>query len=175
MPLSGASAAYIGARGGAAGIATAASFGGVLEASRAMGARFDRSVAWIYEPPTALGQKVVMVLGSVFRVLAGETAYIGTGYAGDEQDVWIPVPAGTALELHVGVDEDAGAGSYAATLRKQGADTALAVSLTGTTRKASIAGSVVFAAGDWLSVKVVASGGAPDAHVNVSVKYQFAT
>lgn len=133
---------------------------------------FAGSAIWIFEPS---GQRVLIVLGSIFRVKSGTTVYLATGLSTNEADVWVPLSAGTALELQVGVDQDAGAGSYVATLRKEGADTALAVTLTGTTRKGSSSGAVAFAGGDRLAIKLVPSGGAPDAYVNVSIKYQFAS
>lgn len=167
-----------GVRGSSAigGVASPRSYlGSVDGALSRLGRIGTGSAIWIYEDPTPLGQKVLKVLGSIFKVQPGAVVYIGTGLSEIEDDVQIPVPAGTALEMVVGVDEDAGAGSYVATLRKQNGDTVMVATLTGTTRKDTATGSVAFAAEDWLSVKLQLVGPAPAAHVNISLKYQFAT
>lgn len=116
----------------------------------------------------------LLMLASVFRVGQASTAFVGPGgVANDEEDIRVPVPALTVKELHVGCDEDAGTGSYSYTLMKNGSATALTFTLTGSTRKGSIATDITFASGDWLSLRVVASGSAPAAHHNASVKVTY--
>lgn len=109
----------------------------------------------------------------------GKTVFFGAGgISTDENDVLLAMPAGTALELVVTSSVAAGAGSIVCTLRKEQADTLVIVTLTGSgsaNRKGSSAINVVFAEKDWLSMRLVSSGGAPDAIVNVALKYQFAT
>lgn len=116
----------------------------------------------------------LLMLASVFRVNASSTAYVGPGGVADSiEDVRVPVPAMSVLELHCGADEDPGTGSYAYTLMKNDTATALTFTITGTTRKGSIAVTTAFASGDWLSLRVVATGAAPAAHHSASVKVTF--
>lgn len=139
----------------------------------------DRGGLWIYEPPTALGQKVVLMFSTVLNLGAGQTVFLGAGgISTDENDVLLAMPAGTALELVVTSNVAPGAGSIVCTLRKEQVDTLVVVTLTGSgaaNRKGSSAISTVFAAKDWLSMRLQSSGGAPAAIVNVALKYQFAT
>jgi hypothetical protein len=120
------------------------------------------------------GGSDILMLASVFRVNASSTAYVGPGgVASSIEDVQVPVPAMSILELHCGCDENPGTGSYTYTLMKNEVDTALTFSLTGTSRKGSIAISTAFASGDWLSLRVVASGAAPAAHHSASLKVSY--
>lgn len=116
----------------------------------------------------------LLMLGSVFRVDSGTTAYVGpSGVSGFIEDVQVPVPALTVNELHCGCDEDPGTGSYTYTLMKNGNATGLTFTIAGTTRKGSVSLETAFASGDWLSLRVVATGDAPAAHHNASVRVTY--
>ena len=114
------------------------------------------------------------MFGSVFPVNAGETMYLGIGYDASEAAIQFPMPAGTAVELHCGTNQDPGAGNYVYTLRKNNTDTVLAFSLTGTNRKGQKTQNVTFGSGDWMSLRVAAVGGAPTAHHTATLRYSYA-
>src|SRR5574341_1082320 len=96
---------------------------------------------------------------------AGATKYVNWGAfdAASEPNVSIPAPyAMTFKNMRAFTGGSPGAGqSYTITLRKNGADTALAVTISdGGTSGSDLADTVAFAAGDTISVKCVASAGA---------------
>lgn len=116
----------------------------------------------------------LLMLASVFKVDAASTAYIGPGGVSTSiEEVQVPVPALTVNEIYCGCDSDPGAGTYTYTLMKNGSSTALTLAITGANRKGSLLSPVTFAPGDWLSLRISASGSAPSAHHNASLKITY--
>ena len=104
------------------------------------------------------------------QVSAAGTYYIGPGgVSSSESVVEFPMVAGVCTKL-AALDEVVG-GTRVYTLRKNGADTALTVTLSGSTQTASVTGSVTFADGDRASIKLVKSAGAQVSRHAVSLKH----
>ena len=136
--------------------------------------RIVTTTPWYYEP-VANGRKVPLMFGTIFKLRTGSDVYLGeSGMSTNEDDVLLAMPAGTALELTMTASAQPGAGRYALTLRKEKADTAMVIELTGTTRKGSSSIEIPYADLDWLSMHLQSLDGAPDAVINVALKFQFA-
>ena len=119
------------------------------------------------------------MFSTILKLGAGKTVFLGGGgISTDEDAVVVAMPAGTIVEIDVTSSEEPGAGSYTVTLRKEKADTASVVTLTGAgdaNRKGKSTVSVPFSSLEWLSLRLASAGGAPDAYITVAIKYQFAT
>ena len=141
---------------------------------RSYAPRADDSVfVLVVASPTTKG--LLIVLGSITRITANATGYIGSnGYSMTRERVRFPVPAGTAKEFQVGVYDQPGAGSYVFTVTKNGVDTGLTVTLTGSQTRGSIVADVAFSAGDWVDVKAVASGAAPATYASPTIWFERA-
>lgn len=103
-----------------------------------------------------------MIGGTGFSIAGTATVYVAAYADQTEGDVQVALPACTLTNLNV--RRSVGTGSTVYTVRKNGSDTALTVTLTGATTTGSSGASVSFAAGDLFSLKIVASGGAEAYH-----------
>lgn len=102
-------------------------------------------------------------LGAKASLSAGATVYFGIGASSASDDVFYVVPeAGVLSTLRYQGGGSPGAGqTFTHTLRKNGADTALTCSNTAAATTASdTSHTVAVAAGDYISIKSVASAGA---------------
>lgn len=104
----------------------------------------------------------VMIGGTGFSIAGTATVYLGAFMDETEADVQVALPACSLADLNV--RRSAGTGTTVYTLRKNGSDTAMTVTLSGATTTGSVAGPVSFAAGDLFSLKIVATGGATAYH-----------
>lgn len=103
-----------------------------------------------------------MIGGTGFEIGGNATIYVGAFADQTEGDAQVALPACTLTNLNV--RRSVGAGTTTYTVRKNGSDTALTVTLSGSTTTGSSGASVSFAAGDLFTVKIVASGGASAYH-----------
>jgi hypothetical protein len=102
--------------------------------------------------------------GSVTPISPGTLAYVGIGWSVVENKAeFLMMIAGTVTDFGVtiGISSDLGSAVLVSTLRKNGVDTSLSVSLTGTARSGFVAGTVAFAKGDRASIKANVPAGAP--------------
>ena len=127
-------------------------------------------------PVFATGEVDLMIGGTQFSVSAGRTLFVGSTADNSEADVAVPVPALTITELYAYASSAPGTGeTYTLTVRKNGVDTSLAATISGTSSSANDSASISFSAGDRFSVSVVTSSGAATASISFSVKRQFAS
>lgn len=151
----------------------------VGDAATALSRIVESGSLWVYAVPTATGQKVVLMFSTILKLGVGATVFLGGGgISTDEDAVVVAMPAGTVVEVAVTSSEEPGAGTYTATLRKEKADTAVVVALTGAgdaNRKGKSTVSVPYSSLEWLSLRLESTGGAPATYITVAIKYQFAT
>lgn len=147
--------------------------------SRHYGPSYYPRADWISIPnltPDPMGEFDVIAGGSLTTVTGGSTFYLGLFGSLNEGRVSIPMPACTITELRCRSTVAPGtAKSFTYTLRKNSADQlTLQVALSDSAVESSDTGSVVFAAGDKLSVTLVTDSGAAEAYHLWSVKLQLA-
>lgn len=111
--------------------------------------------------------------GAATDVTSGQTKYHSifpnrnAYFLTDEEECKIPMPtSGTVTDMYIyctqNSDTGPGASSWIVTLRKNGADTGLAVTLTGAGQSGNNSTNVTFVAGDELSLSFEVTGGASD-------------
>jgi len=130
----------------------------------------------IVTPPSGTGREL-HVLGSVFPVGPGQTVYVGIGFSLTESRVAIPMRAGTISAVSFSSAVAPGSGNtFTFTLRlgSHGAmnDTGLAGSLTGSSQVGSDVEDVTVTDNQLVDIRVVASNGCPDAHLNCSFVFE---
>lgn len=136
--------------------------------------RFDEDLPITPDPPPSGGEERVLIGGTEFPVTAGSTVYVGSTASVNEGKVRVGLPALSVVELHVNSSAAPGAGeSITVTVRKDGTNTTLAATISGTQVSSSATGSVGFASGADFSVSVSTSSGAAEATVGFSIKTQF--
>ena len=105
------------------------------------------------------GEIDVLFGGSGFTVTPPSTVFVGTALDQVRSAVEIPMPAITLTELRVSSGAlGPGAGSFIYTVQKNGVDTGLTVTLTGSGTSGSVASTIAFNAGDKFVVKIVTTG-----------------
>lgn len=128
---------------------------------------------------TLAGDEQALMFSTITLLGSGKTVYFGAGGISTvESEVAFGISAGAALELVVTSSVEPGAGRYRVTVRKNGTDTAMMVTLTGNGEANTVgsnATSVPFAAKDKYSMLLESLDGAPDAVINAALKYRFAT
>lgn len=162
------------ASAGAAVARTARSLAAVGAVSNLAARTAEGSALWIF---VAAGEKELLMLGSQGDIGAGLTAYIGpSGLTSDEDRAFVAVPAGSVLEVYVSLDNAPGAGQMTVTLRREAADTAAVIVLTGADTVGAWTGEVAFGAEERLSFRVGASASCPaKTNVNIALKWQHAS
>ena len=129
---------------------------------------------------TGFRSQIVVGGGTSAAVVAGATAYLGGGCIGasvNEAAVQFPIAEACTIDrlfVHSNVDPG-NTQTLTFTLRKNGADEpALVAVITGNgsngTSASDLSGSVSAVAGDLISVKVVASGGASNTNVSGAIR-----
>lgn len=116
----------------------------------------------------------VEFMGRPGGLAAGVTAYVGAGDSTTEAHVTVPWPrAGTFKNMYVVVDTAPTAGrNVTFTFRKNGADQALTAAIADTAVAASdTTNTVTVAAGDLVSIKVVASASAATTRPKVGLQF----
>lgn len=108
---------------------------------------------------TVANSTVIGGNGGAGTVAGGATAYLGpSGLSVTEGNVYFPLPVACTLTALSVVGNDPGAGQTAAfTARKTLADTAIVATIPAGSNTASASGSVAFAAGDRLAIKITPS------------------
>ena len=118
-----------------------------------------------------------MIAGSsILPTLGAGTRYLGLGTASSEDSVKLGMPQSTARRLFVTRNVAPGIGtSIVYTLRKNGADTGIVVTLSGSDKagSSSPASMVEFLAGDTMAIKQLASGDVANGVDNFVVEFQL--
>lgn len=147
---------------------------GALEGpGAAHAARIDvtRALYYIVEA-VAAGTAELMDFHSDDYVSGDVTAYLGGGHWDlQEAEAEIAVAAGTASILVVSASVAPTPGTFVYTLRRDGADTGLTVTLTGSETEKAITTNVSYTQLQKMSLKLVRSGSAPKAKHGAALKF----
>lgn len=135
---------------------------------------FDPTLATFSVPA---GVRDVIAGSSLFPTSGPGTQYLGLGTAASEGAVQLGVPQATAKRLFITRDVAPGVGtSIAYTLRKNGVDTGIVVTLSGadTSAASSPTETVGFLAGDKVSIKQAMTGSVARGMDNFVIEFQLA-
>lgn len=103
------------------------------------------------------------MFGSVTPISPGTTAYIGVGWSVTEGKAeFMVLVAGNVTDFGVSIGEqNLGTGNVVVTLRRNGVDTPLTITLTAGEEHVYVSGGVFFAKGDIATIKAVVSADVP--------------
>lgn len=104
------------------------------------------------------GEKDLLFGSSGFDVSGTATVYIGASIDTIESRVQIPMPECTLKELRVLTSVAPGAGTLVYTVRKNGVDTSMTATISGSGFSSTHVTDVAFAAGDKFSLELEANG-----------------
>ena len=130
---------------------------GATGATGATGAKGETGPAGVNRDVVGGGDSCPLTGGSTTEYIG----MFGANCAGTtEADAQLAMPAnGTMQEFHATVDQAPGAGSIVFTVRKNGANTSVSCTISGTARScADSVNAVVFATGDLISVQMTETG-----------------
>lgn len=117
--------------------------------------------------------KSVLTGGSNAAITAGSTIFMFAGSSATENQISLPLPAGTLQTLQVQASAAPGAAkNYVATVRKNGVDTTLTCTINGasTSYGSDITHTVAYSIGDVMSVKIVTDAASATANFNFSAQ-----
>lgn len=149
----------------------------LLSLGPAMSGRLEFITPVDLPPPVIIvNGDFVLIGGTEYSISAGNTVFVGSTVSQTEAKVQTPLPTLTASELYVVSDTAPGAGeSFVVTMRKEGVDTAITATISGSATSGSGSSTVAFTAGQKYSVSITSSSGAATATLGFSIKTVFQT